>query len=126
MSNTFSSNNTILNSSIYNVGNIVSMNISTNSYYTNSILELKDNNQDTAFIVDYNKKQVRISENYDLLLGNISVVSFIKNVEDRMGLLINNERLEKDWDSLREIANKYRELERSILGQERILEVLKK
>jgi hypothetical protein len=126
MSNTFSSNNTILNSSIYNVGNIVSMNISTNSYYTNSILELKDNNQDTAFIVDYNKKQVRISENYDLLLGNISVVSFIKNVEDRLGLLINNERLEKDWDDLREIANKYRELERSILGQERILEVLKK
>lgn len=102
------------------------MNISTNSYYTNSILELKDNNQDTAFIVDYNKKQVRISENYDLLLGNISVVSFIKNVEDRLGLLINNERLEKDWDDLREIANKYRELERSILGQERILEVLKK
>ena len=125
MSNTFSSNNTILNSSIYNTCNTVGMSISNNSY-TSSILELKDNNQDTAFIVDYNKKQVRISENYDLLLGNISVVSFIKNVEDKMGLLINNERLEKDWDSLREIANKYRELERSILGQERILEVLKK
>ena len=125
MSNTFSSNNTILNSSIYNTCNTVGMSISNNSY-TNSILELKDNNQDTSFIVDYNKKQVRISENYDLLLGNISVVSFIKNVEDKMGLLINNERLEKDWDSLREIANKYRELERSILGQERILEILKK
>jgi hypothetical protein len=125
MSNTFSSNNTILNSSIYNTCNTVGMSISNNSY-TSSILELKHNNQDTAFIVDYNKKQVRISENYDLLLGNISVVSFIKNVEDRLGLLINNERLEKDWDSLREIANKYRELERSILGQERILEILKK
>jgi hypothetical protein len=120
MSNTFSSNNTILNSSIYNAYN------SGISSYTNSILVLKDNNQDTAFIVDYNKKQVRISENYDLLLGNISVVSFIKNVEDRLGLLLNNERLEKDWDDLREIANKYRELESSILGQERILEILKK
>jgi hypothetical protein len=125
MSNTFSSNNTILNSSIYNTCNTVGMSISNNSY-TSSMLVLKDNNQDTAFIVDYDKKQVRISENYDLLLGNISVVSFIKNVEDKLGLLINNERLEKDWDSLREIANKYRELERSILGQERILEVLKK
>ena len=125
MSNTFSSNNTILNSSIYNTCNTVGMSIYSNSY-TSSILELKDNNQDTAFIVDYNKKQVRISENYDLLLGNISVVSFIKNVEDRLGLLLNNERLEKDWDDLREIANKYRELESSILGQERILEVLKK
>jgi len=125
MSNTFSSNNTILNSSIYNAGNTVSMNIS-NNWLNRSVFEIKDDDKDVSFIVDYSKKQVRISENYDLLLGNISVVSFIKNVEDRLGLLINNERLEKDWDDLREIANKYRELERSILGQERILEVLKK
>jgi hypothetical protein len=125
MSNTFSSNNTILNSSIYNAGNTVSMNIS-NNWFNSSVFEIKDDDKDVSFIVDYSKKQVRISENYDLLLGNISVVSFIKNVEDRLGLLINNERLEKDWDDLREIANKYRELERSILGQERILEVLKK
>lgn len=125
MSNTFSSNNTILNSSIYNAGNTVSMNIS-NNWFNSSVFEIKDDDKDVSFIVDYSKKQVRISENYDLLLGNISVVSFIKNVEDRLGLLINNERLEKDWDDLREISNKYRELERSILGQERILEVLKK
>ena len=101
------------------------MNIS-NNWLNRSVFEIKDDDKDVSFIVDYSKKQVRISENYDLLLGNISVVSFIKNVEDRLGLLINNERLEKDLDSLREIANKYRELERSILGQERILEVLKK
>ena len=101
------------------------MNIS-NNWLNRSVFEIKDDDKDVSFIVDYSKKQVRISENYDLLLGNISVVSFIKNVEDRLGLLINNERLEKDWDDLREIANKYRELERSILGQERILEVLKK
>jgi hypothetical protein len=125
MSNTFSSNNTILNSSIYNAGNTVSMNIS-NNWFNSSVFEIKDDDKDVSFIVDYSKKQVRISENYDLLLGNISVVSFIKNVEERLGLLINNERLEKDWDDLREISNKYRELERSILGQERILEVLKK
>lgn len=101
------------------------MNIS-NNWLNRSVFEIKDDDKDVSFIVDYSKKQVRISENYDLLLGNISVVSFIKNVEDRLGLLINNERLEKDWDDLREISNKYRELERSILGQERILEVLKK
>jgi hypothetical protein len=121
MSNTFLSNNTILNSSIYNACNTVASN-----GFNSSVFEIKDKDKDVSLIVDCNKKQVRISENYDLLLGNISVVSFIKNVEDRLGLLINNERLEKDWDDLREIANKYRELERSILGQERILEILKK
>jgi hypothetical protein len=51
-------------------------------------------------------------ENADLKINGRSLMSAIDALEQRLNILVPNPELEAEWDELRELGNRYRELER--------------
>jgi hypothetical protein len=51
-------------------------------------------------------------ENADLKINGRSLMSAIDALEQRLNILVPNPELEKEWDELRELGERYRELER--------------
>ena len=51
-------------------------------------------------------------ENADLKINGRSLMSAIDALEQRLNILVPNPELEKEWDELRELGDRYRELER--------------
>lgn len=51
-------------------------------------------------------------DNADIVVNGRSLMDAIDALEQRLHILIPNPELEKEWDELRELGNRYRELER--------------
>jgi hypothetical protein len=51
-------------------------------------------------------------ENADLKINGRSLMSAIDALEQRLNILVPNPELEAEWDELRELGERYRELER--------------
>ena len=51
-------------------------------------------------------------ENADLKINGRSLMSAIDALEQRLNILVPNPELESEWDELRELGERYRELER--------------
>lgn len=64
--------------------------------------------------------------NADLVINDISLVETLTRIEQRLNILQHNPKLEAEWDQLRELGNQYRELEKQLLEQEKMWQVLKK
>jgi hypothetical protein len=47
-------------------------------------------------------------------------------IEERLGILIPNVRLEEDWEELKDLRMQYLELERQLLEKQRVFDILKK
>lgn len=62
----------------------------------------------------------------DLIVNGISVIERIENIEKRLAILQFNTALEDKWSVLKELGDKYRELEKEILEKEEIWSILKK
>ena len=61
-----------------------------------------------------------------LVVGGKNIADSLEKIEKRLAILHPNPELEARWDSLRELAEKYRELEKEILEKEQIYNILKK
>lgn len=61
-----------------------------------------------------------------LVVGGKNIADSLEKIEKRLAILHQNPELEARWDSLRELAEKYRELEKEILEKEQIYNILKK
>jgi hypothetical protein len=68
---------------------------------------------------------VHIEEGSDLTIGDRSLVKFMDQVEERLGILRPNEGLESRWDQLKELRRQYQELEKDLLEKEKIMDILK-
>ena len=70
--------------------------------------------------------KVHISgENADLVIGEKSMRDWMERVEERLNILTPNPELEKEWDQLRKLGEKYRKLEKKCQEQSDMWKKLK-
>ena len=53
-----------------------------------------------------------LGDDADLDINGKSLTQWMERVEERLNILISNPTLEKEWDDLRELGERYRELEK--------------
>ena len=115
-SNTFVSSNTLI----------------TNAYNNNGIgkvtstFTISDNNSNVLVNLDLPNKSFNLSKDCDLKLGNISIRTFLERIEQRLEILHINPELESQWDELKELGDRYRQLEKELLEKNKVWDILKK
>lgn len=62
----------------------------------------------------------------DVKIKGKSITEMFEKIEERLGILHPNEELEEKWDELRELRNRYVELEKEIIEKEKMWDILKK
>jgi hypothetical protein len=65
-------------------------------------------------------------ENPDIKINGKSMVTWMEKVEERLNILTPNPELEKDWDDLRRLGQRYRALEKKCKEKAQMWEELKK
>jgi hypothetical protein len=64
--------------------------------------------------------------NADIEVNGESLISAIRRIEERLNILKPNEKLEAEWDQLRELGEQYRALEKKLQEQSDMWNTLKK
>lgn len=64
--------------------------------------------------------------NADIEVNGESLMTAIRRIEERLNILKPNERLEEEWDQLRELGEQYRALEKKLMEQSEMWNTLKK
>jgi hypothetical protein len=64
-------------------------------------------------------------EGADIEVNGWSLVDAIKKIEERLNILTPNDKLEEEWEELRELGNRYRELEQHIRDKQATWDRLK-
>ena len=64
-------------------------------------------------------------ENADIEINGKSLARAIEALEERLNILVPNPELEKEWDELKELGNKYRTLEAKLKEQSKMWQKLK-
>jgi acyl carrier protein len=62
----------------------------------------------------------------DIKIKGKSITEMFAKIEERLGILYPNEKLEEKWEELKKLGDAYRALEKDILEKEQIWETLKK
>ena len=65
-------------------------------------------------------------ENADIKMNGKSMKAWMEKVEERLNILTPNPELEKDWDDLRRLGQRYRALEKKCKEKAKMWEELKK
>ena len=65
-------------------------------------------------------------ENADIKINGKSMTAWMERVEQRLNILTPNTELEKDWDDLRRLGERYRKLEKKCREKALMWETLKK
>jgi hypothetical protein len=75
-----------------------------------------------------NTLQVNGDANFegDIKIKGKSLVDSLEKIEEKLAILRPNEKLEEKWDELRELRNRYMELEKEIIEKEKMWDILKK
>lgn len=100
----------------------------TGSVYTTTGL-----NGSTSWNIASNQPQVHLTkdglnmgEECDVKIGDWSLREFAQKMEERLAILTPNPKLEAEWDELRELGDRYRELENEIKAKMKTWDILKK
>ena len=64
-------------------------------------------------------------EGADIEVNGESLMGLLKQISERLNLITINEKMEKEWKELRELGNKYRELEQHIKDKQATWDKLK-
>lgn len=59
-------------------------------------------------------KMILHGENADIDINGVSLMKTLQGIQDRLNMLRPNTELESEWDELRELGERYRELEQKI------------
>ena len=70
------------------------------------------NNPQPATTIDQGGKMSLRGENADLEINGKSLKTWMEKVEERLNILTTNPELETEWDELRELGERYREIEK--------------
>lgn len=62
----------------------------------------------------------------DIQFKGRSLDETFKKIEERLAILVPNEKLEQDWEELHQLRMQYVELERQLLEKQRTFDILKK
>ena len=71
-------------------------------------------------------KMVMKGTNADIEINGKSMTAWMEKVEERLNILTPNTELEKDWDDLRRLGERYRKLEKKCKEKAQMWEALKK
>ena len=75
---------------------------------------------------DGNGKMVMKGKNADIEINGKSMTAWMQKVEERLNILTPNPELEKEWDDLRRLGERYRKLEKKCKEKAQMWEALKK
>ena len=67
---------------------------------------------------------IRLDSECDIKLGDRSFKDFMDKIEERLAILNPNPKLEKDWTELKELGDKYRQLEKEITEKMKTWDIL--
>jgi len=67
-----------------------------------------------------------IGDNADIVINGQSLNATLIAIQERMGMLVPNPEVEAEWDELRELAERYRELEKLCKEKSTVWNKLKK
>jgi len=96
------------------------------TYTTNTTSPwISGSNNATVNIAQSGTLELR-GENSDIKINDKSMVAWMEKVEERLNILTPNPELEKDWDDLRRLGNRYRALERKCREKAEMWAALKK
>jgi hypothetical protein len=76
--------------------------------------------------VNISNKGIEMTEDADIKIGDFSLKESLTRIEERLNILTVNHELEKDWESLRILGQRYRELEKEIIEKMNVWDLLKK
>lgn len=62
----------------------------------------------------------------ELTVSGRSIGESLRKIEEHLGILVPNSKLEADWEELRQLRMQYVELERELLEKQRTFDILKK
>jgi hypothetical protein len=62
----------------------------------------------------------------DIVINGQSLLQSLQAIEQRVGILRPNARLENHWDQLRELGEQYRRLEQELMEKQQMWDMLKK
>jgi hypothetical protein len=65
-------------------------------------------------------------DNADIKINGKSMVAWMEKVEERLNILTPNPELEKEWDDLRRLGERYKKLEKKCKEKSQMWEALKK
>jgi hypothetical protein len=68
---------------------------------------------------------INIKDGGDIKVGGKSLSDAIEKIEERLGILHPNPKLEDRWEQLKEIRKQYIELEKDLLEKEKLMKILK-
>jgi hypothetical protein len=74
-----------------------------------------------------NSGQIRLNgDEADIVVNGKSLMDILARLEERLNILTPNEKMEAEWDQLRELGDQYRALESKLKEQSEMWETLKK
>ena len=76
--------------------------------------------------VHLTKDGLDMGEDCDIKIGDWSLKDFARKMEERLAILSPNPKLEADWAELKELGDRYRELEKDIKEKMKTWDVLKR
>ena len=74
----------------------------------------------------YTKQPKVVITDADIEIDGLSIRQTLVDLQSRMAIMVPNPALEKEFDELKECADRYRELEKKFLEQKKMWETLKK
>jgi len=95
------------------------------TYTTNTTSPWISTGANTMIVGQSGTIQIK-GEDADIKINDKSMVTWMEKVEERLNILTPNPELEKDWDDLRRLGNRYRALERKCKEKAQMWEALKK
>lgn len=108
--------NVSLSDPLYGFGNVSS---STLSPYIFSI-------DPTSYVQKNVPGGLQLSEGADIKIGDVSLINTLNTINHRLAILQVNPELEAKWEELKELGDRYRELEKEIQDKEKVWNILKK
>jgi hypothetical protein len=82
-------------------------------------------NNPPSTTVQINTDGLTMAEGTDITVGGKSLTKAIEQIEERLGILHPNPKLEERWDKLKELRQQYIEMEKDLLEKEKIMKILK-
>lgn len=80
----------------------------------------------SSYVKNNVQNGLQLSEGADIKIGNVSLMDNLNIINSRLAILQVNPELEERWAELKELGDRYRELEKEIQGKEKVWNILKK
>lgn len=76
--------------------------------------------------VNITSEGLNLAEDTDIKFGNVSLKETLESINSRLAILVPNPKLESEFDELKQLAEQYRELEKKLIEQSQMWDLLKK